>query len=212
MSLKLAAGLLLALTATAAEQPLPELRVEPTDGGSIFNIRNGSSQPLTAYLIELLDYPGSSFSFWQDDAAGEPIAPGAEKRIQITNMTVGAVPEYVKMQAALYADGSSSGIPGKVKQLIERRRFTLETTRELIRRVEKSGAAKETVMANLKQWIDSMPPPSKANRNSQKSINEAAGKALVSDTATRLDTHSLEDMLGRLRMAERALALSKPPL
>ncbi|HWF47277.1 MAG TPA: hypothetical protein VG168_09745, partial [Bryobacteraceae bacterium] len=84
--------------------PLPQLRVEPTGGGSFFYVRNTASQPLTAFLIELVDYPGSSYSFWQDDVNAEPIAPGTEQKIHVGNMTVGAVPDYVKMEAALYAD------------------------------------------------------------------------------------------------------------
>jgi hypothetical protein len=113
------AGLLLAFSA-AAEAPLPELRTEPTAGGSIFYVRNGSAQPLTAYLIELVDYPGSAYSLWQDDLTNRPIPPGGEKRISVANMTVGAVPDYVKMRAALYADGSSAGIPEKVAQMVAR--------------------------------------------------------------------------------------------
>ena len=125
---KFAAVLLVALPAIAAEIPLPELRIEPTAGGSIFYIKNNSPQALNAYLIELVDYPGSSYSFWQDETVAEPIPPKAEKRIQVANMTVGAVPDYVKMQAALYAGGASAGIPEKVAQLLDRRRVTLETT------------------------------------------------------------------------------------
>jgi hypothetical protein len=94
------AGLLLAFSA-AAEAPLPGLRIEPTAGGSNFYVRNGSAQPLTAYLIELVDYPGSAYSLWQDDLTNQPIPPGGEKRISVANMTVGAVPDYVKMRVAL---------------------------------------------------------------------------------------------------------------
>ena len=54
-------------------------------------------------------------------------------------MTVGAVPDYVKMQAAIFGDGTTSGIPEKVALLVGRRRATLETTRELIRRCEKGS-------------------------------------------------------------------------
>src|SRR5579872_1856811 len=92
----------------AAAEPLPELRTVATNAGSIFHVRNTGSQPLTAYLIELVKYPGSYFALWQDDLAG-PLAPGAEKEIHTTNMTVGAVPDYVKLQAAVYADGTSAG-------------------------------------------------------------------------------------------------------
>jgi hypothetical protein len=206
-------ALLLALPAGAAQ--LPELRIEPTGGGSILYIRNASPQPLTAYLIELVNYPGSEYSLWQDYAAATPIPPGGEKKIQITNMTVGAVPDYVKMQAALYADGTSSGIPEKVAQLTGRRRFTLETTRELIGRLEKAvsaGTPKATVIASLREWTDGMPPPTRANRNGPAAINQAAAKGLIADTAKQLDAHPLEETLTALRAAERALAASKPDL
>jgi hypothetical protein len=117
ISRKLAVALVLAISAAAAEVPLPELRIEPTTGGSIFYIKNVSPAPLTAYLIELVNYPGSYYALWQDDLASEPLAAGAERRLTVANMTVGAVPDYVKMRAALYADGTSAGIPKRVAQL-----------------------------------------------------------------------------------------------
>jgi hypothetical protein len=209
-----AAGLLLAFSALAAQPPLPELRTEPISGGSVFHVRNVSSQALTAYLIELVNYPGSYYALWQDDVA-EPIPPGGEKRIQVVNMTVGAVPDYVKLTAALYADGTGSGAPEKVTQIIERRRFTLATTRELIQRLEKAqsaGASKATVTADLKQWADSIPPPGRGNRNSQTAINQAASRALISDTSTQLDTHSVEEALAGLHASERSLAASRPAM
>ena len=209
------AGLLLAFSAAAAEAPLPELRIEPTGGGSIFYVRNASAQPLTAYLIELVDYPGSSYSLWQDDLTNQPIPPGGEKRIPVANMTVGAVPDYVKMRAALYADGSSAGIPEKAAQLVARRRTVLETTRHLIGRLEKaqsSGTAKASVVAELKQWAALLEPAGKGNRNSTAAVSQAAARSLVADSASRLDAVSLEEMLAGLRTAERALAASKPAL
>jgi len=209
----ISAACCMALAASAA-QPLPELRVEPTAGGSIFYIKNGSTEPLTAYLIELVDYPGSYYAMWQDDVS-TPMAPGAEKRIQISNMTVGAVPDYVKMQAAIFADGSSSGMPEKVTQLVERRRFTLATTRELIGRLEKAqsaGTAKALVIADLRQWAGSIEPQGRPNRNSQTTINQAAGRSLIADAAAGLDAHSIKEELARLGASEKALAASKPPL
>lgn len=113
---RFAAAFLLAISVFAAPPPLPGLRIEPTGGGSIFYVKNSTSAPLTAFLIELVDYPGSSYTFIQDDSA-LAIAPGTEKRIRVNSMTVGAVPDYVKMQAALYADGTSAGTPAKVAQL-----------------------------------------------------------------------------------------------
>lgn len=208
------AGLLLACSA-AAQAPVPELRIEPTTGGSIFYVRNPSAQPLTAYLIELVDYPGSSYSLWQDEVAGEPLPPGGEKRIPVSNMTVGAVPDYVKMRAALYADGTSAGLPEKVDQLLARRRAVFEATREMIARLEKAlaaGTAKAAVAAGLKQWADSMQPAGRGNRNSTAAISQAAARSVVSENAARLDARSLEDVLAALQASHRALAASKPAL
>jgi hypothetical protein len=206
---------LMGLPAMAEQLPLPELRIEPTAGGSVFYVRNVASQPLTGFLIELVNYPGSSYSLWQDAFGSEAIAPGVEKRIPVTNMTVGAVPDYVKMQAALYADGSSSGIPEKAAQLVERRRATLETTRELIRRLEKAeaaGVAKEAVASELKQWADSMQPEGKADRNSPAAVLQAARRNVVAGAVTRLQGHSVAETVEELRVSESALAASKPPL
>jgi hypothetical protein len=202
---KIAAALLLPLLAMAAQ--LPELRTEPIGGGSVFFVKNTSSVPLTAYLIELVDYPGSSYLLWQDEISAESIAPGAEKRIQVTNMTAGAVPDYMKLTAAIFADGSTAGAPAKVTQFIERRRFVLETTRELIHRLEKGASP-----ADLKQWADSLQPAAKAKPNSQPAINQSAARALISDTAAKLDTHSAQDTLAGLRASEIALAASKPAM
>jgi len=206
MSLKtFACVAMLPLFAVAAQ--LPELRTEPIGGGSVFFVKNTASQPLTGYLIELVDYPGSSYSLWVDEITSEPVAAGAEKRIQVTNMTAGAVPDYMKIQAAIYADGSTAGVPEKVTQFIERRKAVLATTRELIGRIEK-GAAK----ADLKQWADSLQPVGKVRPNSQPVINQAAARSLVIETATKLDTRSKDQVLGALRASEKALAASKPVL
>ena len=206
MSLKtFACVAMLPLFAVAAQ--LPELRTEPIGGGSVFFVKNTASEPLTGYLIELVDYPGSSYSLWVDEITSEPVAAGAEKRIQVTNMTAGAVPDYMKIQAAIYADGSTAGVPEKVAQFIERRKAVLATTRELIGRIEK-GAAK----ADLKQWADSLQPVGKVRPNSQPVINQAAARSLVIETATKLDTRSKDQVLGALRASEKALAASKPVL
>jgi hypothetical protein len=77
---KFLATLFLAGTGFGAAQPLPELRTEATAGGSIFIVRNTASQPVTAFLIELVNYPGSYSALWHDEAGRELIAPGAEKR------------------------------------------------------------------------------------------------------------------------------------
>ena len=211
---KFAAGLLLALPVIAAAQtPLPELRIEPTAGGSIFYIKNTSPVALNAYLIELVDYPGSSYSLWQDETVAEPIPPKGEKRIQVANMTVGAVPDYVKLQAALYADGTTAGIPEKVAQLLDRRRSMLETTRQAIGRMEKAqadGTAKADVIAGLRQWAETLQPAGKGNRNSPAAINQAAARTVVAGTAARLNAQSLAEALTQLRAWERALGAGAP--
>ena len=194
-----------------AQVPLPELRIEPTAGGSFFYLKNAYTQPLTAYLIELVDYPGSSFAMWQDEIPGHPILPGEEKTIKVANMTVGAVPDYVKVRAAVYADGSTAGIPAKLTQLIERRRYTLETTRELIRRIEKASG-KDDVIANLKQWDESLQPQGKPNRNSQTYINHEAGRMLIGYTISRLQSATPQQVLVSLKLSEQLLANSKPAL
>jgi len=206
---------LVAFLGAAAQTPLPELRIEPTAGGSIFYVRNVTAQPLTGYLIELVDYPGSSYSLWQDEIMSQPIAPGAEKRIPVANMTVGAVPDYVKIRAAVYADGSSAGLPEKIDQFVARRRTMLQTSRELIARIENAraaGTAQTALVADLQQWAESLQPAGKGNRNSTAAIGQAAARSMVADSAGRLRTGSIDETLGTLRAAEKALAASKPAL
>jgi len=194
---KIATAFLLPLLATAAQ--LPDLRTEPIGGGSVFFVKNTSAQPLTAYLIELVGYPGSSYSLWQDEISAEPIPPGGEKRIQVTNMTAGAVPDYVKLTAAIFADGSTAGVPEKVTQFIDRRRAVLATTRDLISRLEK-GATKEDLM----KWADSLQPMGKAKLT----VNHTAAKSLITETAAK----PAGEALATLRASEKALATSKPVL
>ena len=124
-------------------------------------------------------------------------------------MTVGAVPDYVKIRAALYAGGATAGVPEKIAQLLDRRRATLETIRQLAGRIEKAqagGTAKSDLLAGLKQWADTLQPPGKGNRNSPAAINQAAARGVVVGTAARLDAQSLAETLAVLRGWERALA------
>jgi hypothetical protein len=217
----LSRSLLLPLLATAAfapalaETPLPELRVEPATGSSVLYVKDPAGQPpLTAFLVELVRYPGSYFQLWEDDAA-HPIAAGVEKTIPITNMTVGAVPKYVKLTAAIYADGSTSGIPEKVTQLIERRRATLKTTRDLIARLEKaksSGTSAAAAATDLKQAAEAIPALARGTQNDQNAINQGAAKTLTQETAAQLEQHSLDDTIAGLKASEAALAASKPAL
>lgn len=209
-----AVSLLASLMAMGAEAPLPGLKVEAIDAGSVLRVSNPSSQPLSAFLIELVGYPGSYYALWRDDPSS-PIAPGAELRIQIVNMTVGAAPEYVKMQAAIYSDGSLAGIPEKAAQIVERRRFVLQTTRELIQRLEtaaKAGAARDAIIAGLKQWSESLPPAGRPRRNTQPAINQTAGRELIADACKKLEVDPPEKVIASLRVSENVLASAKPVL
>ncbi len=208
---KLSFALLVSICASTAwaQAPLPGLRVEPATGSSILYVHNPAGQPpLTAFLVELVHYPGSYYQLWEDDITAQPIAADAEKKISISNMTVGAVPNYVKITAALYADGTSSGVPEKITQLIARRKFLLETTKELIDKLDKAHASS----SDLKQWADSLPSLTKSTQNSQDAINQSAAKTLISETAAQLSSQSADETLASLRSAEGALSGSKPAL
>jgi|SRR5579883_3054185 len=190
---------------------LPELRTEPMEGGSTFHIRNTAGVPLTGYLIELVDYPGSSFTMIQDELlTGNPIAPGADRTLSVNSMTPGAVPEYVKLTAALFADGSSAGDPAKVARLQTRREFLRETARELARRL-REGKTQPDLAPSLKSWAEaSFPPPTKSNRNSQAAINNVAAHGLVMDAANRLARQSPDDVLSHTEeIAARLQASSR---
>ena len=198
------------------QAPLPQLRVEPALQSSVLFVKDAESQPpLPAFLVELVHYPGSYYQLWEDGLTTQPVAPGAEKRIPISNMTVGAVPDYVHLTAAIYADGTSAGTPEKVTQLIERRRAMLATTRELIGKLEKvkaAGASAAAAAADLKQQAETLPALTRSTQNSQPAINQSAAKTLTAETAAQLGTHSIEETISWLRATESRLASSKPAL
>jgi hypothetical protein len=190
------------------------LRVEPIGGGTAFTVKNVAPQPLTAYLIELVGYPGSSYVLIQDDNTS-PIAPGGEKRLPVGNMIPGAAPNYMKLLAAIYADGTSSGVAEKITQVLQYRRVMLQTTREAIQRLEKAKAAstpKSAVIAELKNWDASIPEPVHKYRFRPTELNQTDQKALIADTVAKLETQSIDGILAGLRLSEQAMAASKPTL
>jgi hypothetical protein len=199
--MKLTFAFLAALSLVAADPPLPGLRVEAAPAGSVIYVRNVYSQPLIAFLVELVDYPGSSFSHSTDEVGGEGIPAGVEKAYPVRSMLVGAVsPEYVKVRAAVYADGSASGNPESIKLFIDRRKTRLETTRELIRRIgiaQSNGTLKPGIVESLKQWSASLGPVS------QQAVARAIGD---------LEQLSIEAAVSNLKHAEQAIASSKPTL
>jgi len=214
--IKFTIPMLFVCTALFAETPLPALRVEPALQSSILFVKDAPTQPaLTAFLVELVHYPGSYYQLWEDDVITEPVAPGAEKKIPISNMTVGAVPDYVHLTAAIYADGATAGLPDKVAQLVERRRAMLATTKELIGKLEKAKAAGTSALAaaaDLKQQAEALPALTRSTQNSQPAINQSAAKTLTAEAAAQLGAHSVDETLTWLRAAESRLAASKPAL
>jgi hypothetical protein len=205
---------LVALTVCAfAAEPLPELKIEGADGGSTIHIKNVASQPLTAYQLELVDYPGSHFTSSVDLVDG-PMAAGAERTYKESNMTIGASPDYVKVTAALFADGTSSGAEEKVANLIERRKTALRITRQLIARFEKAesgGVSKEAFSAELKQWADSERPVQKKQINAA-NASPAVAPVMIESARRQLDASTVKETLEHLRHYQQALAASKPAL
>lgn len=208
----LAASLLVTLAVCSAQSNLPELKVDASDGGSVLRVRNTASQPVVAFMIELVNYPGSWFAFWQDETTAEPIKPGEERRIPITNMTVGAAPEYVKMQAAVFADGSTAGVPERVPVLVERRKQLLATVAELVARLSKAEAAGQSGAAaaeDVKKWADSIAGPTRSNRAKQEGIVAAAVKGRIEAAAVALERGSVQAVLAKLRAEEKQLSGSR---
>jgi len=151
-------------------------------------VKNVHTQPLTGFSLELADYPGSSWGY-REDLLAEHLPPKAERKFPVSSMLVGATPDYVKVQAALYADGSSAGTPEKVAQLRDNRKARLETARELIRRLEEaqsSSTSKDKLIAGLRQWA-----------------RGHTFAALINDTITRLNEGSIDAALGALRKIVR---------
>jgi hypothetical protein len=192
----------------AADAPLPALRVEAVDAGSVLYVKNNWDRPLTAYLVELVGYPGSSFSLFKDDPAAA-IAPGAELKIPIVNMTVGAAPEYVKLTGAIYADGSLAGAAEKTSLMLGRRKYIIGLTGELVERIQKGGD-KAALIASLKQWSDSLPPATRPRRGSQEAANQAAGRELIAAACSALEKGTADGAVASLKASRSALAAAKP--
>ena len=153
-------------------------------------------------MIELVDYPGSFFSYFEDDLASAaiPLPPGGERRIPLTNMTIGAVPEYVKVRAAIYSDGSSEGVPERVNNVLNRRHHLADTVRKLILHIE---------TGDLKSWADTLAPPpgvKPARRMTQDWVNQTASRALLAKTVSDLEKgKARESVLIELRNIESAI-------
>ena len=217
---RFAATLLLALPILAADATLPELKVEPIDAGSVMTVKNAYSQPLAAFIIELVDYPGSTYSLIDDvyDKPGSTaIQMGGEKKIKVSNMTIGAVPEHVKLLAAIYMDGASVGSPEKLKEIMGRRKMRLDTERELIQRIEKAQTdkkEKDAIVAELREWGNSLVPVAKLGALRPATVDpaKAAARVIILTAAAKINTQGIDVELAELKKTEVELAASKPAL
>ena len=212
---RFAAIVIFALPLVAADAPMPDLKVEPMTGGSALTIKNNYTQPLNAFLIELVDYPGSNYSSTYDLLPPDGIAAGGEKKLNVANVTIGTVPDHVKLQAAVYEDGTTVGAPDKVKHILDTRRARLENTREIIKRIEqdkKDGKDKDAVVADLRQWaITIVPPPPPGTRP----VTEPAKlvmRNMVAAAASNILKQNVDEELAALKKTEALLAASKPAL
>jgi hypothetical protein len=187
----------LAFILAPPEAPLPALRVEAMPAGSILHIRNAHTAPLSAFLVRMVDYPGGRFEYFHDNVHGEAIAPGTERHFEVRSMLAGVAPDYLKLQAAIYADGSTAGGAGEVAELIASRRERLRAFREAIQLLDaakRKGQSAEQVIAELEKWR----------------LSPAYQVLFV--TIRRLREEGLDRALEHLAEAERALTVSKPPL
>jgi hypothetical protein len=165
----------------------PEVTAEPRGEGSVIRVRNTGTQHLTAFLVEIVDYPGNEFGMQWDEGCLETVAPGAEKQVVVESMMPGTVPDYLRVRAGVYADGSTFGEASKVNQIVSSRRLRLKLTRDLIDRVEKGrSGTRESLWSDLKSVGQS---------------NRIAGGIL-----RRLHGRSADEMLVVLRREERTLA------
>src|SRR4051794_4176050 len=99
---RIAASILAGVVAVMASTPCPEVNAEPVDDGSLIHIRHNQPHLLTAFLVEIVDYPGNHFSRMQEDLFRPGTAAGEEKRIVVRGLMPGTVPDYLKVTAAIY--------------------------------------------------------------------------------------------------------------
>lgn len=191
------AGLMMAV---GAEAPLPALHAEPVAEGSALRIRNTGTAPLTAFVIEMVGYPGSRFRMAQDEVWGKPIPPGAEREYRVGSLMPGTVPDYLKVRAAIYADGSTAGTPDQIALLIDDRRRRLRGLRAILAHIAGDNRADleaARLAADLSGWKESMEPELR----------------FVADIViSRLKNSSTANVVEESKAMENALAASKPQL
>jgi hypothetical protein len=193
-------AILTGIVAAIAQTACPEVKAEPVENGSLIYLRHNEAQPLTGFLIEIVDYPGNRFVYMKDELFGASLAAGEERRIVVNSLMPGTVTDYLKVTAAVYADGATCGKAEKVKLIIDARRQQRELNREIISRIRKAvsaGDSTESLTTGLTGWALS---------------TSTVSSAVIARVVEQLKRTSTGKVLGALDMVEQTLAASKPPL
>lgn len=191
---------LLAVAFASAAAPCPEVKAEPAPEGSRIHIQNTAAHPITAFVIEIVDYPGNQFAYRKDELFGAAIAPASERIITVGTLMPGTVPDYLKMTGAVFANGDICGDSQKVKPILDLRRENLKLSRDLISRVEKAKAAQQAPDKLAAELVESA-----------RSAKEGPS-GVINHIASFLKRGSYDDVLAALRTTEQILAASKPVL
>jgi hypothetical protein len=211
----LTATLILALPLLAADAPMPDLHVEAEASGSILSVKNTYSQPLTALLIEMVDFPSDSFTFTRDELGTLAIPANTEKKLRVANPSPGTAPDHVKIMAAIYADGETAGSAEKVKHILTLRRERLENIRAIIERIEtaqKASKDKDAIVADLRQWATTIVPPPPPGMQPITEPAKTLKRNMIVVAAGVVNTKGIADELTSLKRSEAELASSKPTL
>lgn len=155
--------LLCVLAGIAAAQPASlveaDASVNPNGAGAAITVRNRHTAPLTAftfvYTLRTRDSTvlSASNGFYDSliEPANKPIPPGEEIRIPYYAGNRGMVP-VVGIEAALFADGVTSGNRNMVQVIFERRHYAAVTLNKIIGELKqalKQGALRDQLIAQM---------------------------------------------------------------
>jgi hypothetical protein len=147
----------------------------------------------------MVDYPGNNFQIVVDEVWGKPLPSGHERTYHTPALMPGTVPEYLKVVAAIYEDGTTAGKAEDTAILLDDRRRKLRGLQAILPRLEKlhPGKTAPQIIADLRTWKDSL----------------ASELRFVADIVIyQLERVPVPELLEDLRGREQAVANSKPKL
>lgn len=157
-------------TAAALQAQAPaalEWQVDSNGGGEAI-LKNRSSVPLTAYVLEVFLEPCSPTprpaQFRSADLVltpgRQPLAPSQSLTVSLgaayCNKDGASVPGRSELKAVLFQDGSSFGEARWVNALLEVRRFQLEQVEIVLSRLrtaKQEGASRQEILADLERRL-----------------------------------------------------------